>query len=66
MLGTIANGHAGGKGAVVRRPRGGEVLVSSLLKELTEGAGDLSFGEVQEVELKGLAGLNRVYPVEWE
>ena len=40
--------------------------MSSLLKELTDSAGDIQFGEVQEVELKGLAGLNRVYGVEWE
>ena len=43
----------------------GQTLVSSLLKELTDSAGDIQFGEVQEVELKGLAGLNRVYGVEW-
>ena len=46
--------------------QGGEILVSSLLKELTDSAGDIQFGEVQEVELKGLAGLNRVYAVAWE
>ena len=40
--------------------------MSSLLKELTESAGDFVFGEVQEVELKGLAGLNRVHSVDWE
>ena len=45
--------------------QGGEFLVSSLLKELTDSAGDIRFGEMQEVELKGLAGLNRVYAVEW-
>ncbi len=27
---------------------------------------DLRFGEMREVELKGLAGLNRVYLVIWE
>jgi len=44
---------------------GGEVLVSSLLKELTESAGDVEFGEGREVELKGLAGLHRVFEVVW-
>ena len=34
------------------------------LKELTESAGDIRFGEAQEVDLKALAGLNRVYAVE--
>jgi len=41
-------------------------LCSSLLKELTESAGDIRFGEVQEVELTGLAGVNLVYPVRRE
>ena len=45
--------------------RGGEVLVSSLLKELTESAGDIRFGEGREVELKGLSGLHRVLDVVW-
>ena len=51
---------------IADQAQGGEILVSSLLKELTDSAGDIQFGEVQEVELKGLAGLNRVYPVDWE
>ena len=46
--------------------RGGGILVSSLLKELTDSVGDIHFGEVQRVELKGLAGLNRLYSVEWQ
>ena len=51
---------------IADQAQGGEILVSSLLKELTESGGDIRFGDVQEVELKGLAGLNRVYPVVWE
>ena len=31
------------------------------MKELTESAGDLTFGEEREVELKGLPGRHRVY-----
>ena len=46
--------------------RGGQVLVSSLLKELTESSGDIRFGEGQQVSLKGLEGVHRVYPVLWE
>ena len=45
---------------------GGEILVSSLLTELTESGGVIQFGEVQEVELKGLTGVNLVYPVTWD
>ena len=48
---------------IADQAQGGEILVSSLLKELTDSAGDIHFGEVQEVELKGLAGLNRVHSV---
>ena len=48
------------------RPNQSKSWRSSLLKELTESAGDIRFGEVQEVELKGLTGVNLVYPVRWE
>ena len=44
---------------------GGEILVSSLLKELTESAGDIEFGEGREVELKGLGGPHKVHHVKW-
>jgi len=39
---------------------------AGLLKELTDSSGDIQFGEGQEVELKGLTGLNRVYAVDWK
>jgi class 3 adenylate cyclase len=41
----------------------GEVLVSSLLRELVEAAGDIEFGAAREVELKGFAGTHRLFPV---
>jgi class 3 adenylate cyclase len=44
---------------------GGEILVSSLLKEVTESAGDIEFGERREADLKGLAGRHRVFQVAW-
>ena len=44
---------------------GGEILVSSLLKELTNGSGEFHFGDAREVELKGLTGPRSVYPVVW-
>ena len=50
---------------IADRAHGGEILVSSLLKELTDIAGDIQFGEGQEMALKGLSGLNRVYLVDW-
>jgi class 3 adenylate cyclase len=45
---------------------GGEILVSAPLKELAEGAGDLTFGDPRELGLKGLSGTHTVHPVEWE
>ncbi|KKK48001.1 hypothetical protein LCGC14_3149510, partial [marine sediment metagenome] len=50
---------------IAGQAQGGEILVSSLLKELTESAGDIVFGEGREVELKGLAGPHRVFEVGW-
>ena len=41
-------------------------MVSSLLKELTESAGDVRFDERREVELKGMVGTHRVYEVVWD
>jgi class 3 adenylate cyclase/ketosteroid isomerase-like protein len=45
--------------------RGGEILVSSLFKELTESVGDVAFSEPRTVELKGLAGTHRVHELLW-
>lgn len=46
--------------------KGDEILVSSLLKELTDGRGEFAFGECQEVTLKGLSSTYRLYPVVWQ
>jgi class 3 adenylate cyclase len=51
---------------IAAQAKGGEVLASSLLKELTESGGDIRFGEGREVELKGLSGAHRVFPVKVE
>jgi class 3 adenylate cyclase/ketosteroid isomerase-like protein len=51
---------------IASEARGGQILVSSLLKELTESAGDIRFGEGREVELKGLAGRHRLHEVVWD
>jgi class 3 adenylate cyclase len=48
---------------IAGKARGGEVLASSLLKELTESSGDIQFGPEREVELKGLTGTYRIYEV---
>ena len=43
--------------------RGGEILASSVVKQLTESAGDLHFENERELELDGLAGTHRVFNV---
>lgn len=44
--------------------RGGETLVSTLLKGLTESAGDIDFEAGRETERKGLGGRRRLFMVE--
>ena len=44
---------------------GGEISVSSLLKELAETGGEVEFSDGREVELKGLSGSHQVYGVAW-
>jgi class 3 adenylate cyclase len=51
---------------IASQANGGEVLVSSLLKELTESSGDIEFGAARDVTLKGLSGTYRLHAVEWE
>jgi predicted ATPase/class 3 adenylate cyclase len=55
---------------IAAQAQGGEILVSSTLKEKAEGEaagnGELSFDEGRELELKGLAGIHRVYRAEWD
>jgi class 3 adenylate cyclase len=48
---------------IADQARGGEILASSVVKVLTESAGDISFDEAREVELAGLAGTHAVYKV---
>jgi class 3 adenylate cyclase len=50
---------------IAAQARGGEILASSLLKQLTESAGDLSFGTPRQVQLKGFVGSYEVFPVDW-
>ena len=50
---------------IAAKAKGGQILVSSLLKEITESAGDFEYGDELEVKLKGLDGTSRVFPVTW-
>jgi class 3 adenylate cyclase len=45
---------------------GGEILVSSLVWDITSARGDLEFGEPRSVTLKGIEGNWTVYPLVWE
>ena len=47
------------------RARAGEILVSAIVRDLTESSGDLRFDEGRELELKGLSGTHRVYSLQW-
>ena len=48
---------------IADRAAGGEILASSVVKQLTESAGDLHFENERELELDGLAGTHTVYRV---
>jgi class 3 adenylate cyclase len=45
---------------------GGQIVVSSIVKEITSARGDLAFGAPQVVSLKGIEGEHVVYPLLWE
>jgi class 3 adenylate cyclase len=45
--------------------KGGEILVSSLLRELTQVSGEFKFASTRQIELKGLDGLREVSAVAW-
>jgi class 3 adenylate cyclase len=46
--------------------RGDEVLVSSMVVQLADGAGAFAFDEGREVTLKGIAHPQRVHALKWE
>ena len=48
---------------IADQARGGEILASSVVKQLTESAGDVRFENERELELEGLAGRHIVYRV---
>jgi class 3 adenylate cyclase len=44
----------------------GEILVSSLLHELTDPTGEFRFDQPRQVQLKGMSATSTVYPVVWQ
>ena len=51
---------------VANQAQGGEILVSSLVWDITSARGDLEYGEPRRVTLKGIEGEWTVYPLVWE
>jgi class 3 adenylate cyclase len=51
---------------IAARASGGEILMSSVVRQLSESLGDLRFGAPREEELKGIAEPQRLHPVLWD
>ena len=45
---------------------GGQILASSVVRDLTESLREFSFFNAHELEMKGLSGLHTVYEVGWQ
>jgi class 3 adenylate cyclase len=50
---------------IAAEARGSEILVSSLVRELTESSGEFVFESPTDAKLKGLSGTYRLSPVRW-
>ena len=50
---------------IAAQAQGGEILVSSLVRELTQSSGDIRFDRGRETVLKGLSGTYTLHPVTW-
>jgi class 3 adenylate cyclase len=51
---------------IAAEARGSEILVSSLVRDLTDSSGEFAFATPRAVELKGLLGTHRISPVLWQ
>jgi class 3 adenylate cyclase len=65
MEGDFYGRHVNFAARVGAAADGGEILVSSLLKELTASSREFEYGPGRTLELKGLTGSHDVYPVVW-
>lgn len=50
---------------VAQQARGSEILVSAVVKELTEHDAGALFSVPHDVELKGIRGVHRVFAIDW-
>jgi class 3 adenylate cyclase len=64
--GDIFGRHVMVAARVAGHAHGGEILVSSLVREIASARGDLDFGEPRNVTLKGIEGEHSVFPLRWE
>lgn len=51
---------------IASEARGGQILASSLLKQIIESSEEFTFDEGRNLMLKGLSGTHRVYDVRWQ
>ena len=63
--GDLFGRHVNIAARVAAKASGGEILVSSLVREIVEARGDLRFGEPRTVALKGVSDEYQVHPIEW-
>lgn len=63
--GDLFGHHVNLAARIADQASGGEILVSSLVKEIVESRGDLRFGEPRTATLKGLTGTYQLHPVLW-
>ena len=51
---------------IAAQAKAGEILVSAILQQLLEASHAFSFGAPRDLALKGLAGMHRVFAVDWD
>ena len=51
---------------IAAEARGGEILMSAIVRELTASTGDLRFGRDRQAQLKGISDPQRLVVLEWE
>ena len=51
---------------ITQQAKGGQILVSSVLKDLCDLSGEFRFGDSQDVFLKGLSEPRRIHEVIWD
>ena len=58
--------HVNFASRIASSAQGGEILVSALVKALTDGSGAIRYGDERLLELKGFTGTQIAYAVEWD